>query len=396
MQTGASDSCGTIDGFDSLHRRRYSYAAMADRIPIVDLSAEYAEVGTAVEEAVLRVLRSGKWVLGPETEAFESELAALVGTRHCIGVGSGTEAIMLALRACGVEPGDDVVTTSFTYFATVEAIVWAGARPVFVDIEGDGFNLDATKLEAALTERTRAVVPVHLFGRCAAMETIRAVADARGIPVVEDAAQAIGASRAGRRAGAWGAAGCFSFYPAKSLGAAGDGGCVTTDDDEVAERLRLLRSHALRGGEHLIMATTSRLDSIQAAVLRAKLPYLEKWLLERSAHVQRYEELLGDCADLRLPALGEGEVPAWSQYVIRSPKAAAIRRALDAADIEWRHYYPRPVYREQALCDQRLPEGTCPEAERACTESISVPIYPRLPLPAIERVAQVIRKASAG
>ena len=207
------------------------------------------------------------------------------------------------------------------------------------------------------------------------------------------AAQAIGAGRGGRRAGAWGAAGCFSFYPAKSLGAAGDAGAVTTDDPEVAQRLRMLRGHGVTPEGHAVLGTTSRLDSIQAAVLRAKLPRLEKWLAERAGHVAQYREALDDCPDVHLPVCGDDETPAWSQLVVRSPKAAAIRQALDAAQVEWRHYYPRPVYREPALGAAGLAEGTCPEAERACRESISIPVYPRLPSTAIERVCEAIRGA---
>jgi dTDP-4-amino-4,6-dideoxygalactose transaminase len=316
-----------------------------------------------------------------------------VGVRHAVGVGSGTEALMLALRACGVGPGDEVVTTALSFFATAEAIVWTGATPVYVDVEPGGFNLDPAALEAALSPRTRAIVPVHLFGRCADMARIRAVADARGIPVVEDAAQAIGALRAGRQAGAWGRAGCFSFYPAKSLGAAGDAGAVTTDDDALAEALRSLRHHGAGPGGHVRIGTTSRLDSLQAAVLRAKLPHLSRWLSERAAHVARYREYLAGCADVRLPACGADETPAWSQLVIRSEKAEAVRRALDDADIEWRHYYPRPLYREAAFGAARLPAGHCPEAERACAESLSLPIYPQLPHASIERVCEVIRRA---
>lgn len=367
--------------------------AMA-RIPIVDLEAEYAEVGADVERAVLGVLRSGRYILGPETEAFESELAEQVGVRHAVGVGSGTEALQLSLLALGVGAGDEVVTTPYTFFATIEAIWLTGARPVFVDIEPGGFNLDAEQLASALTPRTRAVMPVHLFGRCADMARIREVCDAAGVPVVEDAAQAIGASRAGRKAGAWGAAGCFSFYPAKSLGAAGDGGAITTDDTELATRLRSLRFHGQAAGKgHVLMGTTSRLDALQAAVLRAKLPHLRRWLEERGRHVARYREALRGCEALSLPRVGDDEVPAWSQFVLRSPRADAIRRALDAAEVEWRHYYPRPVYREEAFGAEALPEGTCPEAERACEESVSVPIYPRIPNEAIDRVCAVIRDA---
>jgi dTDP-4-amino-4,6-dideoxygalactose transaminase len=367
---------------------------MSPRIPIVDLAAEYAEIGEAVEEAVLRTLRSGRYILGPETEACERELAGFVGVQHVIGVGSGTEALQLALEACGVGRGDEVITTPLTYFATVEAIVRAGATPVYVDVEPGGFNLDPAGLEAARSPRTRAVVPVHLFGRCADMPAIRSFADRHGLPVVEDAAQAIGAARGGRSAGAWGAAGCFSFYPAKSLGAAGDGGCVTTDDAELAERLRLLRAHGLAGGKgHVALGTTSRLDSLQAAVLRVKLAQLPRWLRERRAHVEHYRSRLAGCEDVWLPQVGGDEIPAWSQLVIRSPRAPVIRRALDAADVEWRHYYPRPVYREEAFGASALPAGTCPEAERACEEAVSLPIYPRIPEDSIERVCRAVRGA---
>jgi dTDP-4-amino-4,6-dideoxygalactose transaminase len=289
-----------------------------------------------------------------------------------------------------------VITTALSFFATAEAIVWAGGTPVYVDVEAGGFNLDPAGLAAAISPRTRAIVPVHLFGRCADMARIRAVADAHRIPVIEDAAQAIGALRAGRQAGAWGAAGCFSFYPAKSLGAAGDAGAVTTDDDALADALRSLRHHGAGPGGHVRVGTTSRLDSLQAAVLRAKLPHLSRWLRERAGHVERYRERLAGCGDVRMPAAGADEQPAWSQLVIRSEKAEAIRRALDEADIEWRHYYPRPLYREAAFGDGRLPAGHCPEAERACAESLSLPIYPQLPPAAIERVCEVIRRAVGG
>jgi len=370
---------------------------MAPRIPIVDLAAEYAEIGEAVEEAVLRTLRSGRYILGPETEACERELAGFVGVEHVVGVGSGTEALQLSLEACGVGRGDEVITTPLTFFATAEAIVRAGATPVYADIEPGGFNLDPRGLEAVRGPRTRAIVPVHLFGRCADMAAIRAFADRHGLAVIEDAAQAIGAARGGRSAGAWGTAGCFSFYPAKSLGAAGDAGCVTTNDGELAERVRLLRGHGLAGGKgHVAVGTTSRLDSLQAAILRVKLAYLPRWLRERRAHVEHYRSQLADCAEVSLPEVGGDEIPAWSQLVIRSSRAAAIRRALDAADVEWRHYYPRPIYREEAFGADALPAGSCPEAERACEEAISLPIYPRIPADSIERVCEAIRGALSG
>jgi dTDP-4-amino-4,6-dideoxygalactose transaminase len=367
---------------------------MSARIPIVDLAAEYAEAGADVEAAVLRVLRSGQYVLGPETAALETEMAALTGTRHCVGVGSGTEALWLSLVALGVGPGDEVITSGFTYFATVEAILLCGAKPIFVDIEDDSFNLDPAVLAAAIGPRTRAVLPVHLFGRCADMVGIRGVTDARNLAVVEDAAQAIGAVRAGRRAGAWGRAGCFSFYPSKNLGAAGDGGCVTTDDDGVAERLRLLRAHGCRKRDvHETLGTTSRLDSVQAAVLRAKLPRLAGWSAARGRHAQRYAELLAGIPGLVLPGAGADETPVWNQYSIRCEDPAPVRAALEAAAIEWRHYYPIPAYRQEVLGDARLPSGALPNVERACREVLALPIFPSLTDHAIWEVATTIRKA---
>ena len=370
---------------------------MPARIPILDLTPEYAEAGPAIEAAVLRVLRSGQYVLGPETAAFEDELAAFVGTRFCVGVGSGTEALVLALRAAGVAPGDEVLTSPFTYFATVQAILLAGARPAFADIERGGFNLDPDAVAAAIGPRTRAILPVHLFGACADIAGIRRAADTRGIPVVEDAAQAIGAARDGRRAGAWGAAGCFSFYPSKNLGAAGDGGCVTTDDPELADRLRLLRAHGCRQRDvHLVPGTTSRLDSLQAAVLRAKLPFLKGWTEARARNARLYTELLSNVDGVRVPAVAPGEEHVWNQYTIRCRDAVRVRAALDADQVEWRHYYPRPCYRQPALGDAQLPAGTCPEAERACAEVLSLPSYPALPRASVERVAEVVRRAAEG
>jgi dTDP-4-amino-4,6-dideoxygalactose transaminase len=367
---------------------------MAWRVPIVDVAAEYAEAGAPLEEAVLRVLRSGHYVLGPETAALEAELAALVGTRFAVGVGSGSDALALALRALGVGPDDEVVTTPFTYFATVEAILIAGARPVFADIEPDGFNLDPARVEAALTERTRAVLPVHLFGRCADMRSIRAIADARGIPVVEDAAQAIGAGRNGRRAGAWGSAGCFSFYPSKNLGGAGDGGCVTTDDADVAHRVRLLRTHGSEDGStHRLVGFNSRLDSIQAAVLRAKLPYLKAWSEGRARNAEVYRAELSDCDGIVLPTASPDEDCVWNQYAVRCREPGPVRAALEANGIEWRHYYSEPAYRQPAMGAGRLPPGSCPEAERACAEVIALPVRPSCSAETIRGIARVIRGA---
>ena len=312
---------------------------MAWRIPIVDLAAEFQEAGPAVEAAVLRVLRSQQFILGPETAAFEAELAARIGVEFAVGVSSGTEALALALRAVGVGPGDEVVTSAFTYFASVEAILLTGARPVFADIEREGFGVDPARVEAALSPRTRALLPIHLFGRCADLPRLQALADARGLALVEDAAQAIGASRAGRAAGAWGRAGCFSFYPSKNLGGVGDGGCVTTDDPEVAERVRLYRSHGCaRDGRHEVFGTTARLDALQAAALRAKLPFLDDWTQRRTRNARVYAEAFAGCEEIAAPGERADEVAAWNHYTIRCREAPVVRAALEAEGIEWRHY----------------------------------------------------------
>jgi len=361
---------------------------------MVDLAADWAEAGAAVEAAVRRVLASGEFVLGPETTAFEGEIAERVGTRFAVGVGSGTEALALALRALGVGPGDEVVTSAFTHFATAEAILWTGARPVFADIEPGGFGIDPAGVEAALTHRTRAVLPVHLFGRCADVARVHGVAEAAGIPVVEDAAQAFGAGRSGRRAGAFGRLGCFSFYPSKVLGALGDAGMVTTDDPELAARLRLLRSHGTaRGDVHVLLGTTSRLDSIQAAALRAKLPFLKGWIEGRVRNARIYREELDGCPGVRLPEAGQDEEVVFAQYTLRCAEAPRVRAALAAAGVEWRHYYPRPAAAEPALGALHCATGSFPEAERRCAEVVSIPVRASLPPAAIREIARVVRGA---
>lgn len=367
---------------------------MSWRVPITDLAAEYAVAGRAIEEAVVRVLRSGEYVLGPETRRFEAEMAELVGTRFAVGVGSGTEALALALRAVGVEAGDEVVTTPFTFFATIGAILQLGAKPIFADIESEGFNLDPASIEEVITRRTRAIVPVHLFGRCADMERITAIARAHSIPVIEDAAQAIGAARDGRRAGAWGTVGCFSFYPSKNLGAVGDAGCVTTDDAEVAKRLQLLRTHGSSDGEwHGLVGTNSRLDAIQAAALRAKLPYLKDWTERRVRNATLFADELRGCENLLLPVPARGEEPVWSHYTFRCRRMAPLRAALRRNGIEFRRYYETPAYLQPALGDARLPSGSRPETERACTEAVSVPVRWSCSAEQIREIAGVIREA---
>jgi len=364
---------------------------------MADLAADWAEAGPALEARVLAVLRSGRWVLGPETSALEAEIAAHVGTRFAVGVGSGTEALGLALRALGIGPGDEVVTSAFTHFATVEAILWTGACPVFADVEPGGFGIDPQAVARVLTPRCRAVVPVHLFGRCADLPRLHALAEGAGVALVEDAAQAFGAARGGRRAGAWGRLGCFSFYPSKVLGAVGDAGCVTTDDAALAAQLRLLRSHgAAPDGSHGLVGTTSRLDSLQAAALRARLPFLKASLEGRARNARIYQEELAGCGSLALPAVGVDEEPVWSHFTLRCEAAPRVREALRVAGIESRHYYPMPAASQPALADRRAAPGSFPEAERRCRESLSLPVRASLTPGTIREIAGVVRAALEG
>ena len=369
---------------------------MAWRIPMVDLESEYAEVGDALEESVLRVLRSRRFVLGPECEALERELADRVGAGFAVAVASGTDALRLSLLALGIGAGDEVVIPAFTYFATAEAVIQTGARPVFADIEPDGFNLDPACLSRLLTDRTRAVMPVHMFGRCADMAAIRAVVSERNLPIVEDAAQAIGAARDGRAAGAWGEVGCFSFYPSKNLGAAGDGGCITSSDAALAERLRLLCSHGIaRDGSHVLVGTTSRLDEIQAAVLRSKLPYLKGWTEARVRNARIYAEELANCPGVEVPQSPQGETVVWNQFTLRCRQPDQIRAALAEAGIEWRHYYPRPVCCEPGLGGLRRDAADFPNAARACAEAVSVPVRGSCSAESIREIAGVVRRAAS-
>ncbi len=366
------------------------------RIPMVDLESEYADVGDALEESVLRVLRSHRFVLGPECEALERELADRVGAGFAVTVASGSDALTLSLQAVGIGVGHEVVIPAFSHFATAEAVIRTGARPVFADIEPDSFNLDPVSLSGVLTDRTRAVMPVHLFGRCADMAAIRAVVSERNLPIVEDAAQAIGAARDGRAAGAWGEAGCFSFYPSKNLGAAGDGGCITTSDPALAERLRLLRSHGTsRDGSHVLLGTTSRLDAIQAAVLRSKLPYLKGWTEARVRNARVYAEELADCPGVEVPQSPQGETVAWNQFTLRCRQPTPIRAALEEAGIESRHYYPRPVCCEPGLGGLRRDAADFPNAARACAEAVSIPVRGSCSVETIREIAGVVRRAAS-
>jgi len=357
-------------------------------VPFSDLPAQYRAIRAEVDCAVARVLSSGEFVLGPEVAAFETEFAAYTGSVHAVAVNSGTSALHLALLAAGVSPGDEVVTTGFTFVATVAAILYTGARPVFADIDPASFTIDPALVEAAVTPRTRAIVPVHLYGRPADMDPILEIARRRGITVIEDAAQAHGATYKGRPAGSMGDMGCFSFYPGKNLGACGEGGLVTAASPAHARTLRMLRDWGTeRRYEHVLKGYNYRMDAIQAAILRVKLTRLDCWTERRRRLAALYSRVLPG-AGLITPADAPGR--AWHAYVVRTPDRNELQRRLAERGIETRIHYPAPVYLLPAYSDLGYGPGDFPHAERAAAEVLSLPLYPEMTDAQVEEVAAAV------
>ena len=351
------------------------------KVPLLDLKAQYATIRSEVREAIDRVCDAQQFILGEEVAGLEREVAAFCEARFAIGVSSGTDALLVALMALDVGPGDEVIAPTYSFFATAGTIARLGARPVFVDIERPSFNLDATRLAACVTARTKAIMPVHLFGRCCDMDAVSAVAARHDIPVVEDAAQAIGARDDQRRsAGAIGAIGCLSFFPSKNLGAFGDAGMVLTNDADLAERLRVLRAHGSQPKYyHRVVGGNFRLDAIQAAVLRVKLRYLGGWTKARRENAERYHGLfreLGLQGRVALPEDTPGHI--YNQFVIRCPDRDGLQRHLRDAGVGTEVYYPVPLHRQACFADLGYREGQLPEAETAAQESLALPIYPEL------------------
>ena len=366
-----------------LPRVRPRKAAQCMNVPLLDLQAQYASVRDGVQQAVERVLASQRFVLGDEVRQLESSIAEYCQTKHAVGCASGSDALLLSLMALDIQAGDEVLTTPFSFFATAAAIARLGARPVFVDIDPRSYNIDTSRIADAVTPRTKVIMPVHLYGQCAEMDPLLEVGKRRGIPVVEDAAQAIGATDNGRRAGSMGLMGCFSFYPTKNLGGAGDGGILTTNDDQIAARLRRLRTH---GGaneyEHAEIGINSRLDELQAAVLRVKFPSLDKWSEERSLKAAFYSQLLND-ADLSFP-LTTPQVRTdcrhiFHQYVIRVPgNRDALMEHLKTRGVGTKVYYPIPLHEQECFSYLGYKRGDFPEAEAAARETLALPVYPEL------------------
>lgn len=360
------------------------------KVPILDLGAELRELGGEIRAALERVLASGHFILGPEGAALEKEIAALVGVPYAVACNSGTDALHLALRAAGIGPGDEVVTPAFTFIATAEAIAYVGAKPAFADVDGATFNLTAATLEQALTPRTRAVIVVHLFGQCAEMPPIAELCKRRGLVLVEDCAQAIGADWAGTQAGAWGDFGCFSFYPTKNLGAYGDAGLVSTREAKHDALLRMLRHHGSRRAYlHEVIGLNSRLDEMQAAILRVKLKHLQRFTDARRAHAARYRELLAG-AELTLPAEHGKGGHIYHQFTLRLARRDDAKQALGDAGIASGVYYPIPLHR-QPVFEKEYGALSLPASEAAAREVLSLPIYPQLADEQLRHIAGTLR-----
>jgi dTDP-4-amino-4,6-dideoxygalactose transaminase len=361
-------------------------------IPFVDLKAQYGSIRGEVRAAIDRVLESCEFTLGSEVAAFEREFAAYCGAACAVGVNSGSSALHLALLAAGIGPGDEVITVPFTFVATVAAIAYTGARPVFVDIEPRTYTIDVAAIEAALTPRTRAILPVHLYGHPADMDPICGLAARHGLTVIEDAAQAHGAEYKGRRAGRLGALGCFSFYPGKNLGAYGEGGMVVTDDPAYARTLRMLRDWgAERKYEHVLKGYNYRLEGIQAAVLRVKLQHLEDWTRARRAAAARYGEVLADSGVVTPEAAGWAR-HVYHIYAVRTAARCELQEALQANGIATGIHYPIPVHLQPAFADLGYARGDFPHAERAAAEVLSLPMFAELTAAQCETVAGAVRR----
>ena len=370
-------------------------------IPFLDLKAQYASMAADLDRAIERVVASQHFVLGPEVDGFERALGNRLGARHAIGVASGTDALLLALRALELPAGTAVVVPAFTFFATAGAVWNAGLRPVFADVDPDTFNLTAESIDAVLTPDTRAIVVVHLYGLMAPMEPILRLAQENGLRVIEDVAQALGSRQSVggtmRDGGTLGDFGAYSFFPTKVLGAFGDAGAVTSEDDELAERVRKLRVHGGRQMyHHEMVGTNSRLDALQAAVLAAKLPRVDEWIAARRAIARRYDEFLEGIEGVSTPHVPEGDEHVFGVYTIRTARRDALREHLNARGIGNSIYYPVPLHLQECFATLGGRSGDLPVSERLAGEVLSLPIYPEMPFDDVDRVAATIRSFHGG
>ena len=365
------------------------------KVKFQDHSREYLEIKEEIDSAIGRAIQSGMFVGGPEVFDFEQKIGKYLKCKNAVSVNSGTDALFLALKAIGIKKGDEVITTPFTFIATAEAIAAANAVPVFADISLETFNIDPEKIKEKITGKTKAIIVVHLFGRPAEMGKISEIASESGLMVVEDACQAIGAEAGGKPAGTLGDCGCFSFFPTKNLGAYGDGGLVLTDNSDLAEKLRILKNHGSTSKDkyiNTVLGVNSRLDSLQAAVLSEKLEHLGAWNEKRSETAGRYGKGLKGVGGIRLPKEKKGDKAAWHQYTIRADNRNGLKKYLEESGIETKIYYPLPLHLQPAFSYLGFGVGDFPEAERAASEVLSLPIYPQLEIGEQEYIIEKIKE----
>lgn len=363
--------------------------------PLLDLGRQNGPLTEGLKEAFERVLRSNQFILGAELESFEKEAAGLTGAKHALGVSSGTDAILLALMALGIGPGDEVICPSFTFFATAGCIARVGATPVFADSQESDFNLDPGKLAGKMTARTKAIMPVHLYGQCADMEPILALAKTYGIPVIEDAAQAIGARYNGKLAGSMGTFGAYSFFPTKNLGGFGDSGLLVTNDDELAEKAKLLRVHGAKPKYyHQVVGANFRMDAMQAALLRVKVPHYNAYVQGRERNAAHYLKNLADTS-LALPSEAPGRNHTWNQFTIRvgNGQRDRVKEKLQAAGVGTEIYYPVPLHRQECFAKMPSAKEHLPVAEKLAKEVLSLPIFPELREEELDSVVSALRAA---
>ena len=360
-------------------------------IPILDSKRQYAEIGNEVEKAVCEVLRSGCYILGPNTKALEKELADFLGVNYTVGLNSGTDALHLALRALDIGAGDEVITTAFTFVATTEAIGIVGAKPVFVDINPDTFNIDPDKIEAAITPKTKAIIPVHLYGQPCEMDKIMDIAKRHNLRVIEDCCQAIGATYKGQMVGSFGDFGCLSFYPTKNLGGMGDGGLIMTNSEELKNRVVALRNH---GGAvryyHDEIGVNSRLDEVQAAILRVKLPHIKEWNEKRRAHAAYYNKLFANCKDVATPVEADNTYCVYHQYTVKVPNRDEVHKMLQERGIGAMLYYPVPLHLQKVHAYLGVGKGSLPYTEKDTELVMSLPMFPELTEEEQETVASTL------
>ncbi|MHC4328386.1 MAG: DegT/DnrJ/EryC1/StrS family aminotransferase [Planctomycetota bacterium] len=362
------------------------------QVPLLDLKAQYATIKDETAQAISKVCESQFFALGPAVAEFEQNVAEYCGSKFAIGVSSGTDALLVSLIALDVKPGDEVITTPFSFFATAGSVVRIGAKPVFVDVDPESFNIDPTGIEEKITDKTRAIIPVHLFGQIAQMKAITEIARRHDLVVIEDAAQAIGASRDGIKAGNFGDCGCFSFYPTKNLGGFGDGGLVTTNSNDLAGRLKILRDHGQDPRYfYKVIGGNFRLDAIQGAVLNVKLKYLDDWNEKRRRNAALYDSLFAD-SPIKIPKIEAGNVSIYHQYTIAVPDRDKLQKFLAENQIGSAIFYPKPLHIQDCFAELGYKKGDLPVSEKLCEQVLSLPVYPELSPEQIEYVAGTVLK----